>query len=60
MGKAQVQYKNGGIEQSGLTDHLRKGAHHNQSSEQKLENFRMVLIDQVACEIIVNNVCVLC
>ena len=50
--KHKYNIKNGGIEQSGLTDHLRKGAHHNQSLEQKLENFRMVLIDQVACEIL--------
>ena len=48
------------IEQSGLTDHLHKGVHHNQSFEQKLGNLRMVLIDQVVGEIIVNNVCVLC
>ena len=48
------------IEQSGITDHLRKGAHHNQSFEQKLGNLRMVLIDQVVGEIIVNNVYVLC
>ena len=37
-----------------------KGARHNQSFEQKVENLRMVLIDQVVGEIIVNNVCVLC
>ena len=48
------------MEQSGLTDHLHKGVHHNQSFEQKLGNLQMVLIDQVAGEIIVNNVRVLC
>ena len=36
------------------------GGHHNQSFEKKLANLRMVLIDQVVGEIIVNNVCVLC
>ena len=48
--------KNSRIGQSGLTDHLHKGVHHNQSFDQKLGNLRMVLIDQVAGEIIVNNV----
>ena len=48
------------IEQSGLTDHLHKGVHHNQSIEQKLGNLQMVLNDQVIGEIVVNNVCVLC
>ena len=52
--------KNSGTEQSGLTDHLQKGVHHDQSFEQKLGNLQMVLIDQVVGEIIVNNVCVLC
>ena len=44
------------LEQSGLTDHLHKEVHHNQSFEQKLGNLRIVLIDQVVGEIIVNNV----
>ena len=52
--------KNSRTKQSGLTDHLHKGIHHDQSIEQKLGNLRMVLIDQVVGEIIVNNVCVLC
>ena len=52
--------KNSRIEQSGLTDHLHKGVHHNQSFEQKLGNHRMVLIDQVVSEIIVNNIYMFC
>ena len=48
------------VEQSGLTDHLHKGVHCNQSYEKKLGKLRMVLIDQVVGEIIVNNVYVLC
>ena len=39
-----------------LTD---QGVHHNQSFDQKLGNLRMVFIDQLVGEIIV-NVCVLC
>ena len=58
--KCKYDIKNSRIEQSGLTDHLHKRVHHNQSFEQKLGNLRMVLIDQVVGEIIVNNVCVLC
>ena len=58
--KHKYDIKNSRIEQSGLTDHLHKGVHHNQSFEQKLGNFWMVLIDQAVGEIIVNNVCVLC
>ena len=58
--KHKYDTKNSRIEQFGLTDHVHKGAHHNQSFEQKLENLRMVLIDQVVGEVIVKNVCVLC
>ena len=58
--KHKYDIKNSRIEQSGLTDHLHKEVHHNQSFEQKLGNLRMVLTDQVVEEIIVNNVCVLC
>ena len=58
--KRKYDIKNNRIEQSGLTDHLHKGVHHNQSFDQKLGNLRMVLIDQVVGEIIVNNVCMLC
>ena len=58
--KHKYDIKNSGIEQSGLTDHLHKGVHHNQSFEQKLGNVRMVLIDQVVGKIVVNNICVLC
>ena len=58
--KRKYDIKNSKIEQSGLTDHLHKGVHHNQSFEQKLGNLQIVLIDQVVEEIIVNNVCVLC
>ena len=47
--KHKYDIKSSRIEQSGLTDHLHKGAHHNQSFEQKLGG-----------EIIVNNVCALC
>ena len=53
--KQKYDIKNNRIEQSGLTDHLQKEVHHNQSFKQKLGNLRMVLIDQVAGEIIVNN-----
>ena len=45
--KHKYYIKNSRIEQFGLTDHLHKGVHHNQSFEQKLRNLRMVLIDQV-------------
>ena len=55
--KHKYDIKNIRKEQSGLTDHLHKGVHHNQSLEYKLG---MVLIDKVAGEIIVNNVYVLC
>ena len=58
--KHKYDIKKSRIEQSGLTDHLHKVVHHNQSFEQKLGNLRMVLIDQVVGEIIVRNVCVLC
>ena len=58
--KHKYDIKNSGIKQCGLTDHLHKGVHYNQLFQQKLGNLRMVLIDQVVDEIIVNNVCVLC
>ena len=58
--KHKHDINNSRTEQSGLTDHLHKGVHHNQSFEQKLGNLRMVLIDQVEGEILVNNVRVLC
>ena len=48
--KHKYDIKNSRIEQSGLTDNLHKGVHHNQSFEQKLGKLRMVLIDQVAGE----------
>ena len=60
MGKTKYDIKNSRTEQSGLTDHLHKEVHHNQSFEQKLGNLRLVLIDQVVGEIIVNKVCELC
>ena len=53
--KHKHDIKNSRIEQSGLTDHLHKGVYHNQSFEQKLGNLRMILIDHVVGEIIVNN-----
>ena len=58
--KHKYDIKSSIIEQSGLTVDLHKGVYHNQSFEQKLGDLRMVLIDQVAAEIIVNNVCMLC
>ena len=58
--KHKYDIKNSKIEQYGLTDHLHKGVHHNQSFEQKLGNLRMALIYKVVREIVVNNVCVLC
>ena len=38
MGKTQYDIRNGRFEQSGLTDYLKKGDHHNQSFEPKLGN----------------------
>ena len=58
--KHKYDIKNSRIKQSGLTDHLHKGVHHNQSFEEEPGNLRMVLIGQVVGEIIVNNVCVFC
>ena len=58
--KQKYDIKNSTTEQSGLTDLLHKGIHHDQSFEQKLGNLRIVLTDQVVGEIIVNNLCVLC
>ena len=54
--KHKYDIKNSRTEQSGLADHLHEGVHHNQSFEQNLGNLRMVLIDQIVGEIIVNNV----
>ena len=44
--KHKYDIKNSRIEQSGLTDHLHKGVHYNQSLEQKLGKLQIVLIDQ--------------
>ena len=58
--KHKYDIKNHKIEQSGLVDHLHRGLHQNQCFQQKLEYLRMTLIDQVAGEIIIDDICKHC